>query len=102
MVGREFYRGKCEMTDSSHVWTPDLGDHLGDKLADFGDEIWDLKGAGIYSISLRHECAGSFHVTSRPPGGNYIRRTLGRRRECWSTGIALERERLWSSIRCAR
>ncbi|GBM86606.1 hypothetical protein AVEN_153035-1 [Araneus ventricosus] len=37
-----------EMTDSSHVWTPDLGDHLGD----FGDEIWDLKGAGIFSISL--------------------------------------------------
>ncbi|GBN36435.1 hypothetical protein AVEN_54029-1 [Araneus ventricosus] len=32
------------MTGSSHVWTPDLGD--------FSDEIWDLKGAGIFSISL--------------------------------------------------
>ncbi|GBM49482.1 hypothetical protein AVEN_14762-1 [Araneus ventricosus] len=54
------------MTDSSHVWTPDLGD----KFAYFGDEIWDLKGVGIFSISLlgekiRHECAKSFHVTSR-------------------------------------
>ncbi|GBN38561.1 hypothetical protein AVEN_9046-1 [Araneus ventricosus] len=37
------------MTDNSHVWTPDLGDHFGDK---FGDEIWDLKGAGIFSIFL--------------------------------------------------
>ncbi|GBM32265.1 hypothetical protein AVEN_275033-1 [Araneus ventricosus] len=46
-LGREFYRGKHEMTDSSHVWTPDLGD--------FGDEIWDLKGAGIFSISLLAE-----------------------------------------------
>ncbi|GBM54572.1 hypothetical protein AVEN_157074-1 [Araneus ventricosus] len=75
--GREFYRGKYEMTDSNPVWTPDLddklGDHLGDKFGDFGDEIWDLKGAGIFSISLleekiRHECARSFHVTSRPAG----------------------------------
>ncbi|GBN20307.1 hypothetical protein AVEN_83400-1 [Araneus ventricosus] len=68
-LGREFYRGKYEMTDSSPVWTPDLCDHLGD----FGDEIWDLKGAGIFSISLlgekmHHECARSFHVTSRPAG----------------------------------
>ncbi|GBO09083.1 hypothetical protein AVEN_235992-1 [Araneus ventricosus] len=60
-------KGKYEMTDSSPVWTPDLGDH-------FGDEVWDLKGAGIFSISLlgekiRHECARSFHVTSRPAGG---------------------------------
>ncbi|GBN55747.1 hypothetical protein AVEN_26654-1 [Araneus ventricosus] len=47
-LGREFYRSKYEMTDSSHVWIPDLGD----KLGDFGDEIWDLKGAGIFSISL--------------------------------------------------
>ncbi|GBN25720.1 hypothetical protein AVEN_259455-1 [Araneus ventricosus] len=47
-LGREFYRGKYEMTDSSHVWTPDLGDK-------FGDEIWDLKGAGIFSISLLAE-----------------------------------------------
>ncbi|GBM45000.1 hypothetical protein AVEN_201043-1, partial [Araneus ventricosus] len=58
-----------ERTDSSHVWTPDLGDRLGD----FSDEIWDLKDTGIFSISLlgekiRHECAGSFHVTSRPAG----------------------------------
>ncbi|GBO04763.1 hypothetical protein AVEN_25683-1 [Araneus ventricosus] len=43
--------GKYGMTGSSHVWTPDLGDHLGD----FGDEIWDLKGAGIFSISLSGE-----------------------------------------------
>ncbi|GBM45427.1 hypothetical protein AVEN_56270-1 [Araneus ventricosus] len=53
-LGREFYRGKYEMTDSSHVWTPDLGDKLsdplGDKFGDLGDEIWDLKGAGIFSI----------------------------------------------------
>ncbi|GBN79586.1 hypothetical protein AVEN_78140-1 [Araneus ventricosus] len=58
------------MTDSSPVWTPDLGDKLGET---FGDEIWDIKGAGIFSISLlgekiRHECARSFHVTSRPTG----------------------------------
>ncbi|GBM61267.1 hypothetical protein AVEN_30567-1 [Araneus ventricosus] len=38
------------MTDSSHVWTPDLGD--------FGDEIWDLKGAGIVSIFPLGEKAG--------------------------------------------
>ncbi|GBM34946.1 hypothetical protein AVEN_80807-1 [Araneus ventricosus] len=53
--GREFYRGKYEMTDSSHVWTPDLGDKLGGHLGDFGDEIWDLKDAGIFSISLLAE-----------------------------------------------
>ncbi|GBN18924.1 hypothetical protein AVEN_60729-1 [Araneus ventricosus] len=40
------------MTDRSHVWTTYLGDHLGDK---FGDEIWDLKCAGIFSISLLAE-----------------------------------------------
>ncbi|GBN45676.1 hypothetical protein AVEN_98054-1 [Araneus ventricosus] len=45
MVGKRVLQGKYEMTDSSHVWTPDLGDHL-------GDEIWDIKGAGIFSISL--------------------------------------------------
>ncbi|GBM65198.1 hypothetical protein AVEN_82375-1 [Araneus ventricosus] len=50
-LGREFYRDKYG-TDSSHVWSPDLGDHLGDK---FGDGIWDLKGAGIFSISLLSE-----------------------------------------------
>ncbi|GBN16430.1 hypothetical protein AVEN_205334-1 [Araneus ventricosus] len=64
------------MTDSSPVWTPDLGD----KLGDFGDEIWDIKGAGIFSISLlgekiRHKCARSFLVTSRPAGGTiYVER----------------------------
>ncbi|GBM82365.1 hypothetical protein AVEN_271586-1 [Araneus ventricosus] len=47
-LGREIYRGKYEMIDSSHVWTPDLGDK-------FGDEIRDLKGAGIFSISLLAE-----------------------------------------------
>ncbi|GBL70805.1 hypothetical protein AVEN_191436-1 [Araneus ventricosus] len=56
------------MTDSNPVWTPDLDDK-------FGDEIWDLKGAGIFSISLlgekiRHECARSFRVMSRPAGTN--------------------------------
>ncbi|GBO24494.1 hypothetical protein AVEN_177726-1 [Araneus ventricosus] len=55
-LGREFYRGKCEMTSSSHVWSPDfgdkLGDHLSDKFGDFGDETWDLKVARILSISL--------------------------------------------------
>ncbi|GBN04307.1 hypothetical protein AVEN_188263-1 [Araneus ventricosus] len=66
MVGKRVLH---EMTDSSPVWTPDLGV----KLGDFGDEIWDLKGTGILSISLlgeeiRHECARSFHVTSRPAG----------------------------------
>ncbi|GBM57818.1 hypothetical protein AVEN_22072-1 [Araneus ventricosus] len=50
-LGRGFYRDKYEMTDNSHVWTPDLGD----KFRDFGDEIWDLKGAGIASISLLAE-----------------------------------------------
>ncbi|GBM81792.1 hypothetical protein AVEN_151772-1 [Araneus ventricosus] len=48
-LGREFYRGKYGMTGSWQAWTPDPGDHLGDK---FGDEIWDLKGAEIFSISL--------------------------------------------------
>ncbi|GBM68314.1 hypothetical protein AVEN_24174-1 [Araneus ventricosus] len=45
---RVFYRGKYEVTDSSQAWTPDLGDNL-------GDEIWDLKGAGIFSIFLLRE-----------------------------------------------
>ncbi|GBM81789.1 hypothetical protein AVEN_151769-1 [Araneus ventricosus] len=80
-LGREFYRGNYGMASSSHVWLPGLGDHL----LDFGDEIWDINGAGIFSIFLfgekiRHECARSFHVTSRPDGENYIRRALGRRR----------------------
>ncbi|GBL88716.1 hypothetical protein AVEN_195688-1 [Araneus ventricosus] len=34
------------MINSSHVWTPDLGE----KFGDFGDEIGDLKGAEIFSI----------------------------------------------------
>ncbi|GBM42536.1 hypothetical protein AVEN_136007-1, partial [Araneus ventricosus] len=72
------------MASSSHVWFPDHGDKLGDHLGDFADEIWDLKGAGIFSRFLlgekiRPECARSFHVTSRPAGQNYIRRALGRR-----------------------
>ncbi|GBM49873.1 hypothetical protein AVEN_92141-1 [Araneus ventricosus] len=33
------------MASGSHVCFPDLGD----KLGYFGDEIWDLKGAGIFS-----------------------------------------------------
>ncbi|GBN57886.1 hypothetical protein AVEN_142170-1 [Araneus ventricosus] len=54
-LGREFYRDKYGMASSSQIWFPDLGDKL-------GDEIWDLKGAGIFSISLlgekiRYECA---------------------------------------------
>ncbi|GBM56113.1 hypothetical protein AVEN_6763-1 [Araneus ventricosus] len=39
------------MTGSIHVWISDLGD----KFDDFGVEIWDLKGAGIFSISLLGE-----------------------------------------------
>ncbi|GBO33208.1 hypothetical protein AVEN_204028-1 [Araneus ventricosus] len=58
-LGREFYRGKYGMTSNSHVWFPDLGDtlgdHRGDKFGDFDDEICDLKGAGIFSISLLAE-----------------------------------------------
>ncbi|GBM10303.1 hypothetical protein AVEN_50017-1 [Araneus ventricosus] len=44
-LGREFYRGKYGMTGNSQAWAPDLGD-------EFGDEMWDLKNAGIFSISL--------------------------------------------------
>ncbi|GBL74709.1 hypothetical protein AVEN_213911-1 [Araneus ventricosus] len=54
-LGREFYRGKYGMTGSSQAWSPDLGDKLADYLGDFGDEIWDLKGAGIFSVSLLGE-----------------------------------------------
>ncbi|GBN03254.1 hypothetical protein AVEN_65-1 [Araneus ventricosus] len=46
------------MTDSSHVWTPDLGDKLGDHLGDkFGDEIWDLKAPLKPEVlgRIRHE-----------------------------------------------
>ncbi|GBO22906.1 hypothetical protein AVEN_153198-1 [Araneus ventricosus] len=66
---REFYKGKYEMIDSSHVWTPDLGDKC-------GDETWDLKGAGIFSISLLAEEI-RLNVTSQPAAGDYIRRALG-------------------------
>ncbi|GBM35064.1 hypothetical protein AVEN_203227-1 [Araneus ventricosus] len=76
-LGREFYRDKYGMA-IPRPW------RLGD-FGDFGDEIGDLKSAGIFSIFLlgdeiRHECARSFHVTSRPAGENYIRRAPGRRR----------------------
>ncbi|GBN86420.1 hypothetical protein AVEN_72688-1 [Araneus ventricosus] len=50
-LGRDFHRGKYEVTGSSQAWTHDLDD----KFGDFGDEIWDLKGAGIFSISLLGE-----------------------------------------------
>ncbi|GBN00230.1 hypothetical protein AVEN_38744-1 [Araneus ventricosus] len=50
-LGREFYSGNYGMTGSSHLWSPDLGD----KFGEFGDEIWDLKGAGIFLISLLAE-----------------------------------------------
>ncbi|GBM98477.1 hypothetical protein AVEN_25953-1 [Araneus ventricosus] len=47
MIGkREFYRGEYGIASSNHVWFPDIGD----KFGDFGDEIWDLKGARIFSI----------------------------------------------------
>ncbi|GBM77707.1 hypothetical protein AVEN_80310-1 [Araneus ventricosus] len=51
-LGREFYRGKYGITGSSQAWTPELVDKLGEKCGDFGDEIWDLKGAGIFLISV--------------------------------------------------
>ncbi|GBM62634.1 hypothetical protein AVEN_54325-1 [Araneus ventricosus] len=54
-IAREFYRGKYGITRSSKAWTPDLGDHLGHKFGNFGDEIWDFIGAGIFSISLLGE-----------------------------------------------
>ncbi|GBN09509.1 hypothetical protein AVEN_6976-1 [Araneus ventricosus] len=39
------------MTSSSQAWTPDLGDK-------FGDEMWYLKNAGIFSISLLGPISG--------------------------------------------
>ncbi|GBM91922.1 hypothetical protein AVEN_132272-1 [Araneus ventricosus] len=52
------------MTDSRHVWTPDLLDHLGEKFVDLGDEIWDLKSAGFFSISpLGEKIAGDPSTT---------------------------------------
>ncbi|GBM64916.1 hypothetical protein AVEN_211835-1 [Araneus ventricosus] len=85
---REFYRGKYEMTDSSHVWTPDLG-----------DEIWDLKGAGIFDISISrgdmHECIRRFHVTSRPAARDY-------KESAWMTeGVLTDWDRLESFVRRA-
>ncbi|GBN28894.1 hypothetical protein AVEN_69181-1 [Araneus ventricosus] len=47
-LGREFYRDEYGMTGSIQAWTPDLGDK-------FGDEIWDLKRTGIFSMSLLGE-----------------------------------------------
>ncbi|GBM89227.1 hypothetical protein AVEN_136367-1 [Araneus ventricosus] len=47
-LGREFYRSKYGMTGSGQAWTPDLVDELGY----FGDEMWDLRNAGIFSVSL--------------------------------------------------
>ncbi|GBN78941.1 hypothetical protein AVEN_184687-1 [Araneus ventricosus] len=98
---REFYRGKCEMTSSSHVWSPDFGDHLSDK---FGDEIWDLKGAGIFSISLldRGDTYQEDSALSPASPETGIRRALwttASRRLTWDRPWS--RERLESSIRAA-
>ncbi|GBO28257.1 hypothetical protein AVEN_91335-1 [Araneus ventricosus] len=46
---------------------------------------------------IRHECARSFHVTSRPAGE--VELLDDSVLIDWL--IALKRERLWSSIRCA-
>ncbi|GBN68805.1 hypothetical protein AVEN_247110-1 [Araneus ventricosus] len=48
-LGREFYRGKYRITDSSQVWTPDFGDKLGDH---FGDKSMIPENATLFSISL--------------------------------------------------
>ncbi|GBM39397.1 hypothetical protein AVEN_97017-1 [Araneus ventricosus] len=81
-LGREFYRGKYERPTAAtsgpltlatnlatilSTWRK-FGDHLVDlakiwrpsfllvgKFGDFGDEIWDLKCAGIFPISLLAE-----------------------------------------------
>ncbi|GBM37793.1 hypothetical protein AVEN_26794-1 [Araneus ventricosus] len=44
-LGREFYRGKYGMTESRQDWTPDLGDH-------FGDKSMIPVNATLFSISL--------------------------------------------------
>nr|GBO09877.1 hypothetical protein AVEN_34255-1 [Araneus ventricosus] len=44
----ESFTGVRWGTGCSRIWTPDLGDK-------FGDEIWNLKGVGIFSISLLGE-----------------------------------------------
>ncbi|GBN92998.1 hypothetical protein AVEN_138983-1, partial [Araneus ventricosus] len=49
---KEFYRDKYGMTSSNQAWTLDLGDERGNHFREFGDEMWDLKNAGIFSISL--------------------------------------------------
>ncbi|GBM49491.1 hypothetical protein AVEN_107453-1 [Araneus ventricosus] len=96
-LGREFYRGKYEMTYSSHVsisgvknWRRNMG----------SQRCWNLLDICINRGDTL-ECTRRFYVTSRPAEGDYIRRALGGRRGCWSTVIALERGRLWSSIGCA-
>ncbi|GBM12267.1 hypothetical protein AVEN_155271-1 [Araneus ventricosus] len=48
MVGKRVLQGKYGVSGSSQAWTPDFADDLGDK---FGEEILDLKGAGIFSLS---------------------------------------------------
>ncbi|GBM89605.1 hypothetical protein AVEN_211906-1 [Araneus ventricosus] len=58
-LGREFHRGKCEMTGSIQVWTPDLGDklsgHFGDKFGDLEDNSKIPENAILFSISLLGE-----------------------------------------------
>ncbi|GBM69687.1 hypothetical protein AVEN_49060-1 [Araneus ventricosus] len=44
-LGRGFYRGMYANARGIEKSIPDLGDH-------FGDEMWDLKNAGIFSVSL--------------------------------------------------
>ncbi|GBM89239.1 hypothetical protein AVEN_53950-1 [Araneus ventricosus] len=48
-LGREFYRGIYGNAGEIEPSTPDLGDKLSDH---FGDEMWDLKSARIFLISL--------------------------------------------------
>ncbi|GBN13554.1 hypothetical protein AVEN_37380-1 [Araneus ventricosus] len=51
-LGREFYRDKYGMTSSSHVWFPDLGDHLGDFATNLATK---------YGISKVLESSRYFH-----------------------------------------
>ncbi|GBM40075.1 hypothetical protein AVEN_23162-1 [Araneus ventricosus] len=68
------------MTSSSHVWFPDLGDkfsdHLGDKFGDFGDEIWDLKGAGIFSMFPLGEKVHCVRTRQFGTGGSQVRNPI--------------------------
>ncbi|GBN64688.1 hypothetical protein AVEN_80079-1 [Araneus ventricosus] len=73
-LGREFYKGKYEMTDSSHVWTPDLGDKLGDlatNLANWRRNMGSQRCWNLLDISISRgdmlECTRRFHVTSWLP-----------------------------------